>query len=266
MSNRAAPGSKLKAERMASKKNKTQAHADDLAIGLNSGVRKLIGDDEVLCMECLVTKNGPDSVCSCKGGRSKPSPDFDDRHALIAAAKARSALASKAKAKAAAAAQGSVQKARLETKKEKEEGSCLEADATTLIGEDANELVQRIDFEVAKMGFKIMKNAVNDLDEGQAEGLGVKVGWVIQQVNETVITSGNSKAQPKKEIMKAITKASKEGAVFGISFRVPVTEGELYCVSCDKFLSEAKFNWDEQCSGPGGDICKDCEAFSGMEF
>ena len=92
MSNRAAPGSKCKAMKMANKKASAASHADDLAIGLNSGVRKLIGDDEVICMGCLATKNGsgngPDT-CSCSGGRQPPDPSFDQRHALIAAAKAR---------------------------------------------------------------------------------------------------------------------------------------------------------------------------------
>jgi len=269
MSNRAAPGSKCKAMKMANKKASAASHADDLAIGLNSGVRKLIGDDEVICMGCLATKNGsgngPDT-CSCSGGRQPPDPSFDQRHALIAAAKARSAALSKQKRQNASAAQSSVQKEKAEKKKANSGASCLEDDVVYGIqGEEANEVVQKVVFEVAKLGMSLKKNAVNEFEEGQAEELGVKVGWVIKQVGDVFISSGDPKAQPKKEIMKAVGKASKEGQIV-INFRVPLADTDCYCCFCDKFCPEKKFDWDNQCSGPGADMCTDCESMAGMEY
>ena len=108
------------------------------------------------------------------------------------------------------------------------------------------------EFEIAKLGFTLEKNAVVKLDaELQAQKLGVQVGYVISKVNN------NDVAANKLDIMAAVKEACKTGALkFEFRFK---NKPEAHCCSkCDKFFLQDIFSADELEKGPGVHKCNPC--------
>jgi len=233
----------------------------DKALGLNAPMKKAIAGDEVVCQVCLVTKMGPETECSCKGGKTKPGPDFDPIPALIAAAKARGTARKTLEKKEVAVQQKAVEKEREKKRGERGQDSLADLDNPDFVVQGGgNELTQVVEFEPAKLGFQLTKNSVSKCgSSGQAAALGVKVGWVASKINGTELPPDDAK------IMKAAQKATKEGNI-KFTFRVPVTDGFMYCISCDAFVSASSFDELQLDEGPGIQLCRDCEFTSGMDF
>lgn len=228
------------------------------ALGLTPAFKKAIGTDILLCTECGATQLGP-TICECKGGKKRPGPDYECIPQLIEAAKVRQATSKAEDMKVAAQKQGQVAKDREKRRDEKE------ADKNDLEKEfqgDGVEILQMVEFPVGKLGMDIESNSVCKVSDPpcNAGELGVKVGWVIQQVNGTIV-------QPKKAaIIKEVAAGMKLGPVkFG--FRVPITDGFHYCGNCDKFQDAANFDASQLSDkGPGKQMCSGCEEFADMGF
>jgi len=227
------------------------------ALGLTPAMKKLIGADVVLCMECGATELGP-TKCECKGGKRRPGPSDEPIPHLITAAKARQASVKTEVMKANVTQQGQVAK---EREKRKEEREADKNDLTAEFQGDGNEMVQVVEFPVGKLGMDIEGNSICKVGESPsaaADG-GVKMGWVILKVNNTIVPA------KKAAIVKEVTKCMKEGPV-RFSFRVPVTDGYCFCPNCDKFLDADQFDEDQLCKGPGKQICTGCAEFADMGF
>lgn len=119
--------------------------------------------------------------------------------------------------------------------------------------EDEEHATRRtIEFEVAKLGFTLEKNAVVKLDADlQAQKLGVEVGWVISKVNGKVVAAN------KQEIMGAAKDACKTG-ILKFEFRFKNKPTAYNCSKCDKFLLEDIFSADQIEKGPGIQKCNPC--------
>jgi len=251
-----AGGSAKKAANIAARKETAAKHQADLARGYNSAMKKLVGQDTVLCMMCGATAMGP-NVCTCKGGRTKPSADYDPLDALMASALARKKAEQKEKKKGFAADQSAVQKER-EKNREEMKGDSL-ADPDAVIQGGGNELRQVVEFELSKLGFKIVKNVVGGVSsEGQAAALGVQPGWVIEKVNAKAVPAD------KKAVEKACQKAMKD-CELKFHFRLPAMPEQHYCHGCDAFLAEESFDPDEFDNGPGVQQCRDCAIMGSIE-
>lgn len=228
------------------------------ALGLTSVLKKAIGADVLLCTECGATQMGP-AACECKGGKKKPAPDYECIPQLIAAAKARERVGQVEERKEAAQRQGQVAKDREKRREEKEADS---RDFSKEFQGDGVEILQIVEFPVGKLGMDIEGSSVCKVGDppSSAGELGVRVGWVIQQVNGTPV-------RPKKAaIIKEVAACMKQGPVkFG--FRVPITEGFHYCGNCDKFQDAASFDSGQLADkGPGKQMCSGCEEFADMGF
>jgi len=228
------------------------------ALGLNSVLKKAIGDDVLLCTECGATKMGP-ATCECKGGKKKPAPDYECIPQLIEAAKARERFGQVEDRKAAAQKQGQVAKDR---EKRRDEREADKGDFTKEFQGDGVEILQIVEFPVGKLGMDIEGSSVCKVADAPSSAgeLGVSVGWVIAQVNGTPV-------RPKKAaIIKEVATCMKQGPVkFG--FRVPITEGFHYCGTCDKFQDAAGFDPAQLAGkGPGRQMCSGCEEFADMGF
>ncbi|CAD7975822.1 unnamed protein product [Amoebophrya sp. A25] len=212
--------------------------AELLAMGLTSTMKKQIGDDRLLCTVCGATSRGPDK-CTCPGGSSKPSDSYDATAHLIAAAKARHEAQKSTEKEANAKNQA--EKERERAKKREGAGKIdLEQEFEDLDGLEIRQLLQ---FPVGKLGMDIERNVVvkvHPLPANAAE-LGVKVGWVISEVDSNAVPA------KKQAIVTAITKVFKSGKPCGIRFRCPAIEdekadGAWFCFRCDKFLAKDAFD------------------------
>mmetsp|Transcript_13522 Transcript_13522/g.16256 ORF Transcript_13522/g.16256 Transcript_13522/m.16256 type:complete len:251 (+) Transcript_13522:101-853(+) len=240
-----------KAERAA----KADEKAALAAAGVTKEIKKQISGDTLLCTSCGATKLGP-RVCQCKGGHAKPPGDYDTTPALVDAAKERHAMEKDAKAKAGAAKQGSVAAQRAKKKEARE--NCDLDDPDVLIQGDGDELLQVVEFEVGKLGMSLERNAISAIADApsQAADLGVKVGWILKEVN------GEEVGEKKESIMKAAAAAMKKGSVkFG--FLVPRHENYHYCRGCKKFVAGDNYEESELEKGPGKQMCYDCSLFYG---
>jgi len=203
------------------------------ALGMTPAMKRLVGDDVCLCMECGATQMGP-TICECKGGKRRPGPADEPIPHLIEAAKARSASNKAEDMKNNASKQGEVQKQRQKTKAERDaEKNDLDGE---VLGDNGVELLQMVEFPVGKLGMDIEKNCICKVGDSpsNAADLGVKVGWVIHEVN------GTNVGAKKAAIVKEVSAGMKLGPVkFG--FRVPIIDGYQFCGACDKFLENDKF-------------------------
>lgn len=252
---RQAAAQSAKKEQKAALADKTAEKERQAALGMTPAWKRLIGDDEVLCMECGATKMGP-TKCECKGGKKRPGKDDEPIPHLIAAAKERDATSKADTRLANASNQGAVQKERAKHRENREnEKNDLSGE---LQGNDI-EILQNVEFPVGKLGMDIEGNSICKLSEGNAEGLGVKVGWVIGRVNDAVMP------QKKADIVKAVAKEMKAGNPVKFGFRVPIMPGFHFCGACDKFLEEDKFDPEEiSGKGPGKQMCYGCAEFADM--
>lgn len=250
---RAAVATATKGAQKAAMKDKAATHAEDLAMGLTSTMKKAMAGDTLLCMACGATQLGPIMACDCPGGRTKPPADYDCKKELLAAALERSKLSQKSKMAAGAAQQSSVQAAKAKSKAEKDT-MAAELDLST---QDMLELT----FEPGKLGMSIEKNCVCAVaEDGAAAALKVQAGWVIRKVN------GEEAPASKAGIMKAAAAAMKAGQLV-FTFQFPLEDGKYHCVACDKFVDAAEFDGatkglDE--AGPGKQVCAACEEFGDM--
>lgn len=228
------------------------------ALGLTPALKRQIGEDVVLCMECGATQLGP-TVCECKGGKKRPGKDDEPIPWLIEAAKARHASDQTEKRAANAVGQAQVAK---ERSKHREARDAERSDLDNqLIGDDGVELTNTIEFPVGKLGMDIEGSSICKVGDApsNAADLGVKVGWVIFSVNGV-------KVKPEKAaIVKAVGAGFKQGPVkFG--FRCPIIEGYHFCGSCDKFLEAAQFDEEQLSSGPGKQMCYPCAEVADCDF
>eukprot|EP00404_Azadinium_spinosum_P022364 CAMPEP_0180622506 /NCGR_PEP_ID=MMETSP1037_2-20121125/35723_1 /TAXON_ID=632150 /ORGANISM="Azadinium spinosum, Strain 3D9" /LENGTH=257 /DNA_ID=CAMNT_0022642763 /DNA_START=58 /DNA_END=831 /DNA_ORIENTATION=+ len=255
---RAAASQAAKADQKAAIAAKNVEKERLAALGMNKTIKQAIGADVLLCTQCGATAMGP-GKCECPGGVRRPAADHDSVVELIAAAKARMAITSAENKKASAAVQSGISKQRSKAKEARE------ADANDLNAEfqgDDVECRQIVEFPVGKLGMDIEKNAISKVAEApsQALDLGVKVGWVVCQVNGTVVTTN------KKAIIKEVTTAMKLGPV-KFTFRVPIMDGYHFCTMCDKFKETAEFESSQlEENGPGKQLCSGCEDFADMDF
>lgn len=228
------------------------------ALGMTPTIKKLIGADVVLCMECGATQMGP-TVCECKAGRNKPGPDDEQVPHLIAALKGRQALVKADDRKANVAKQGEVAKLR---EKQRESKEADRNDLTLEVqGDGGVELLQEVEFPVGKLGMDIEGKAVCKISDApsNASELGVKVGWAIHSVNGTAVGA------KKAAIIKEVASCMKRGPVkFG--FRVPIMGGYHLCITCDKFVETEKFDDEELSKGAGKHNCSECLEFADMGF
>ena len=255
---RAAAASATKGAQKAALKEKAETHAADLAMGLTSTMKKLMAADTLLCTVCQATQLGPKDKCNCPGGRSKPPADYDAKHELLAAAMAREKTRKDQVRGASAAQQGAVQAAKAKNKAANDT-----VDALAALDLSALDHVEKTFEAGAKLGLSIEKACVSAVAEGgTAEGLKVRVGWVIRQVN------GEAAAGNKVGIMKQAAKAMKEGQLI-ITFQTPLDDGsgcDYHCVGCDKFIEEDKFEGATNGldAGPGKQTCYSCEEYADM--
>jgi len=224
------------------------------ALGMTPGIKKMIGTDVVLCMECGATQMGP-TKCECKGGRKKPGDHDEPIPHLISAAKARANEVKADDLKASAKDQAQVQKERLNRK---EKGK--EVDLNAEYQGDGVDILQIVEFPAGKLGMDIEGNAICKVGDppSNAAELGVKVGWVVYSVNGTVVTPN------KAAIVKEVAGCMKIGPVkFG--FRVPIMSGYHHCAGCGKFLETDEFDGTQLSGkGAGKQLCMGCEEFAGM--
>jgi hypothetical protein len=255
---RAAAATATKGAQKAALKEKAASHAADLAMGLTSTMKKLMAADVLLCTACQATQLGPKDKCECPGGRTKPPADYDPKHELLAAAMAREKARKDQTRGASAAMQGSVQAAKAKNKAEKDT-----VDSLAALDLSALDHVE-VTFEAgAKLGMSIERTCVSAVAEGgTADGLKVKVGWVIRKIN------GESAGGNKTAIMKQAAKAMKEGKL-DITFQTPLDDGggcDHYCIGCDKFVEADKFEGATNGldAGPGKQTCYSCEEYADM--
>lgn len=227
------------------------------ALGMTPMIKKMIGDDVCLCMDCGATKLGP-TVCECKGGKKKPGPDDEPIPHLIAAAKSRQAEGKAEDLKATALKAGQVAKERAQRKGERE---AAQNDMSAEFQGDGIEVVQIVEFPVGKLGMDIEANSICKVSEAPSNALegGVKVGWVIHSVN------GDAVPAKKAAIVKAVATSMKQGPV-KIGFRVPIVDGYHFCNPCDKFQPADKFDEEQLELGPGKHMCSGCVEFADMGF
>lgn len=252
MSRQAAAQSNKKEQKAAiAEKN---AEKDRLAaLGVTPAVKKMIGDDVLMCTECGATKLGP-IVCECKGGKKKPPADYCPWGQLVISAKDRDAKRKEVERLENLRKQGEVAKDRSHRKEANElEKNDLEAEFQG----DGVEILNIVEFPVGKLGMDVEKNAISKITGAPASDLGVKVGWVISKVNGVTV-----EPPTKAAIIKEVGKGMKAGPVkFG--FRVPITDGFFYCAGCDKCLEEDKFEAAQLSGqGPGKQLCCTCEEFA----
>lgn len=251
---RAAASKASKESGKANRALKDEQKAREKSLGLTSTIKQVIGADVLLCKGCGATQLGP-VKCECPGGRAKPAADDDGLEELIAAAKTRM-LSVSAEVRADNMRKSeAVAKGRANTKAAREDAANdLNAE---YYGDDGVEMFQVVEFEAAKLGMEIEKNAVTKITEGQAKGLKVEAGWVIHRVNGVDV-------QPeKKAIGKAIASGMKEGPV-KIGFRMPLTDGFHHCAACNKFFATDSFDSAQFSKGPGVQMCTGCEEFADM--
>jgi len=264
MSRQAAAQSAKKEQKAAiAEKN---AEKDRLAaLGMTPALKRMIGVDVVLCMECGATQLGP-TKCECKGGKKRPGPADEPIPHLIAAAKARDATVKAEERQDNAKNQSAVAKER-EKRKEAKEDERNDMDAQ-LIGDDGVEMANVVEFPVGKLGMDIEANSVCKVGSGggyeagasPAADLGVKVGWVIWGIN------GKGPLPPKKAaIGKEIAAAMKAGPV-KFTFRCPIVDGYFFCAMCDKFKDKDQYEEDQLEKGPGKQLCMGCADFADMGF
>jgi len=230
------------------------------ALGMTPAMKRQVGDDVVMCMECGMTKLGPITVCECKGGKKRPGPSDEPIPHLIVAAQARHAAGKAEDMKANAQGQGQVAKERSKHRDAREaEQNDLNAQ---LIGDGGVEMNQNVEFPVGKLGMDIEANSICKIGDApsNAADLGVKVGWVIGTVNDIAV------GQKKAAIVKAVATAMKAGGAVKFGFRVPITEGFLFCGSCDKFRDATEFEEDQVAAGPGKQMCAGCAECADFDF
>jgi hypothetical protein len=95
-----------------------------------------------------------------------------------------------------------------------------------------------------------------------AKDLGVQRGWVLHSVcGELTIPDATA-------ITKQVTKIFKEKktGVVDFKFRVPIVDGFLHCVQCDKFVGADGFDGAQVEAGPGKQMCSGCEEIACMVF
>lgn len=177
---------------------------------------------------------------------------------MIAAAKGREAIHKEAgqQANQLSAAQTAKDRAKRKDAKENERNDLT----GELMGDDGVEMLQIVEFPVGKLGMDIEANSICKISDApsNAADLGVKVGWVIHKVNDTVVGA------KKAAIVKEVSAGMKAGPVrFG--FRVPITEGFFFCGNCDKFLEADKFEEEELSQGPGKQKCSGCVEFADFD-
>eukprot|EP00281_Chroomonas_sp_CCMP1168_P027253 CAMPEP_0206250764 /NCGR_PEP_ID=MMETSP0047_2-20121206/21655_1 /ASSEMBLY_ACC=CAM_ASM_000192 /TAXON_ID=195065 /ORGANISM="Chroomonas mesostigmatica_cf, Strain CCMP1168" /LENGTH=234 /DNA_ID=CAMNT_0053676653 /DNA_START=59 /DNA_END=760 /DNA_ORIENTATION=+ len=211
---------------------KKAEHEADLAMGLNATMQKIIRDDELLCTVCGATKLGPETKCSCPGGRSKPGPDYCVKAQLVAAAKARTNLNAAAAKKEATRRQAEVQSAR-----DKKKAGLGQIDPDAEFQGDGIELQVVFKFPIGPLGFALHKNTVTDVTGEPALELGVKKGYVLYNVAGEPVPA--DKAAIGKQIM-GVFKEQKVGLVDFV-FRTPIMDGFVHCYKCDKFQDAASF-------------------------
>ena len=254
---RAAAATQQKGAQKAALKEKAAEHAADLAMGLTSTMKKLMAADTLLCTVCSATQLGPKVACECPGGRTKPSADFETKHALLAAAMAREKLRKDAARGASAAQQQSVRAAKEKSKAARDASDALaELDLAEL------DMVDVVFEPGQKLGMSLEKNAVSAVATGGvAEGLKVQVGWVLRRVN------GDEAGATKAAIMKLCGAAMKAGAMT-ITFQTPLEDGQHHCCACDKFIDSEQFDGASAGLevGPGKQTCCSCEEYADMGF
>ena len=215
---RAAASQERKADQKVLIAAKAAEHAADLAMGITATMAKLMKADTLLCTVCGATQlGGVASVCTCPGGRSKPSADFCPKLLLLNAAKARGAAARVEDMRAHAKSQADVQAAR----SKKKEGAGL-VDLQAELQGDGNELIVLTSFPIGPLGMSIEGCSVVSVKEGEAaDQAKVKRGWVIFSVEggERLNVAENDTNKVTKSILNAFKAARSEGqGEIGIKF------------------------------------------------
>ncbi|KAJ9439656.1 hypothetical protein DIPPA_31453 [Diplonema papillatum] len=256
---RAAASAMRKAEQKAIVAEKNATAEMHKSLGLTSTLAKQVKDDTVLCVVCGATQmGGVLQKCECLAGRTKPETEEDRIRCLIAAANARYE-AKKADAMHDAL-KAQAEKANARAKKRGQRG-VIDLDEE-VHGDLGCELVVKVDFPVGKLGMDFEKNCIVKVTPGGvADEAGVKVGWVLQKVENDVVPAD------KKAIGKAIVAVFKSEKPACCTFRAPVEEGGAYnhCTACDKFqVTEEAFEQSQLDKGPGKQMCCTCEEFAGM--
>ncbi|KAK3246909.1 hypothetical protein CYMTET_43574 [Cymbomonas tetramitiformis] len=229
------------------------------AAGVTKDLKKQMQGDALLCTVCVATQLGP-GVCVCKGGGVKPPPGYDATAELLEAAKQRHAVKKEAEKLNMASKQGTVQASRAKNKEARDQGQISMADPGVVLQGDGTDCLTVVEFQMGKLGLSIEKNAVSSVGEApsQALELGVKVGWVICEVN------GEDVPAKKVNIMKKAAACMKEGPV-KFTFRTPIADGFHHCAACDKFLEVGEFDGEELSgNGPGKQKCLGCAEFADM--
>eukprot|EP00747_Dinoflagellata_sp_TGD_P223957 gnl/TRDRNA2_/TRDRNA2_95936_c0_seq1.p1 gnl/TRDRNA2_/TRDRNA2_95936_c0~~gnl/TRDRNA2_/TRDRNA2_95936_c0_seq1.p1 ORF type:complete len:343 (-),score=46.51 gnl/TRDRNA2_/TRDRNA2_95936_c0_seq1:49-1017(-) len=254
---RASDSQKKKAEQKASMAAKKDLHEHLLSLGLDGTMQKAVKGDECLCIRCGATQMGPDTACTCPGGKQRPLPSDEDQRilCLIAAAKKRKELQKSARNLDNTKHQAAIQS---ERQKKRDAKGGQDLDDAEIHGDRGNEIVVSVEFPVGQLGMDLQSNVVCKVST--AEELGVKKGWVVHQVE------GETAPADKKTIQKAIVKAFKVPKNCLVKFRCPIAEGFHHCSACDAFLSETYFDGSElSAKGPGLQKCTGCEAAAQFE-
>lgn len=253
---RSADAASQKKDQKAAMSAKKDRKAELLAMGLTSTMKKLIGDDKLLCTACGATAMGP-TKCECKGGVSRPGPDFEDMPQLIDAAKARGDTEKVEQQKVNLQKQAEISQERGKRKEARGE-----LDLHTEYDEvDGVELRQMFEFPVGKLGMDIERNIVTKVDAGgSAADLGIKCGWVITEVNRDPVPA------EKKAIISAISKVFKnERKPCSIRFRCPLAENDTwFCFRCEKFLETGAFDAEMEGKSHAQRGCSSCEECADM--
>lgn len=251
----------VKKERKAAMADARADHEAKLAMGLTAAMKQAIKGDVLLCTVCKITKMGPGGKCTCKGGATKPGPDYDATAELIAAAKARHTESKKVQQKESAKVQAEVASEREKKKTDAKLNPYGDLNAVLAAlpcdVEEKFEKLRIVTFQSAKLGLTIEANTVSKPGkEGtQAHSLGVQPGWVISRVNADQV------AADKAAILATVQKATAAGPTITFEFRVP-NPGCYICMGCNIALKEERFNpvqlSPEGEFGPGKYKCKLC--------
>lgn len=267
------PGSFAKKKAQKADMAESRANKEKLlALGLNKSMKQAIKGDSLLCMVCKATVMGPLSKCTCKGGVSKPTAEYDSIQDLIAAAKQRFTITQADQKKQAGKDQAAEKKQRDKKKTDKllnpygdpnESFTPLPGTIAPTAAYSKNETDKTIKFKVGGLGLTIEGNVLNkEPKKGtQAFKLGVKPGWVMARVNGEFLPLDKAGilAVVKKHSAIATEAEGKEGQLL-IEFRMATQYNYVYCGGCNNFKDKNEYMPAqlEEPFGHGKQRCRKC--------
>ena len=271
---RAVAATKQKAQQKAAMAEGRDRKADLLSMGLTSTMKKAIGEDKLLCIRCGATTKGfggdpavPESCltkCICSGGADRPPAGYEETPQLIAAAQARHAAVQAVQRQENLKKQGAIANERGKKKDAKTQAELAELDAE-YEGISGVEIAQTVElYHTTRPGLDFEKKCVSKVvKDGQAEEQGIKVGWVVEKVNDLILGALNG-GVAKKKILVEITKSFKAKEKVILKMRSALTEEYAYCWMCDKFVEGKEFGKEEAQKGEGIKMCWQCEETADM--